>query len=159
MAGRFINHQGIQKNTPSLRFGNISMMFPEPIPHPRGFLQESFLVEMRSLSGYSGSPVIVYLPEMASFGDIVADTSFHMAVLDSAWLLGIVWGHTQWFENILEKDRETRISEEWTVATNSGISQVVPVWKIRDCLELKQLADEREASEKNLAEQRKESDK
>lgn len=70
-----------------------------------------------------------------------------------------MWGHTQGFENVLEEDKKTRIYEKWTVATNSGISQVVPVWKILECLEVKQLVDERRASEKVLAEQRDESAK
>lgn len=83
MAGRFIDYEGVQRNTPSLRFGNISMMSPEPILNERGFRQDSFLVEMRSIVGYSGSPVMVYIPLLGSFGEITADTVPHMAIMDS----------------------------------------------------------------------------
>lgn len=59
MVGRFINHEGTQQNLPSVRFGNIAQMPIEPIKQDTGFLQESFLVETRSVGGYSGSPVFV----------------------------------------------------------------------------------------------------
>jgi hypothetical protein len=59
MIGRFISHDGKKINHPSARFGNLSMM-PGAIRHPGGYDQESFAVEMRSISGYSGSPVFIY---------------------------------------------------------------------------------------------------
>jgi hypothetical protein len=62
--GRFITHDGKQRNLPSLRFGNIAMMPLEPVAHPDGYLQESFLIESRSLSGYSGSPVFAIYPQI-----------------------------------------------------------------------------------------------
>src|SRR5260370_9388505 len=61
MLGRFINHEGKQCNTPTARFGNIAMMPQETISHD-GHDEVSFLVEIRSISGYSGSPIFVYLP-------------------------------------------------------------------------------------------------
>lgn len=54
MVGRFINHEGKQRNAPSLRFGNIAMMTKVRITSPYGIDQESLLVEVRSLPGYSG---------------------------------------------------------------------------------------------------------
>jgi hypothetical protein len=60
MVGRFSAQDGVQRNTPTVRFGNISMM-----PSSE---QRNFLVEHRSLPGYSGSPVFVwinpYLPRL-----------------------------------------------------------------------------------------------
>jgi hypothetical protein len=58
--GRYVNHQGRQQNSPTVRLGIISMLPREKILHPRGTLVDSFLVEVRSLSGYSGSPVFLY---------------------------------------------------------------------------------------------------
>ena len=55
--GRFINHEGKQQNLPTARFGCIAQMPIEPVDG-----QESFLVETRSIGGYSGSPVFVYIP-------------------------------------------------------------------------------------------------
>lgn len=65
LIGRHVNHEGKQRNLPSVRFGNISMMPLEPIRNSRGLLQESFLVEARSIGGYSGSPVFVHIPPFA----------------------------------------------------------------------------------------------
>jgi hypothetical protein len=60
MVGRFINHEGRQQNAPTVRFGSIAMMPNEKITSPYGIDQESFLVEVRSLPGYSGSPVFLW---------------------------------------------------------------------------------------------------
>ncbi len=54
MVGRFIGHEGKQKNLPTVRFGNISMMPEEPIKFPKRPPAKMFLVECRSISGYSG---------------------------------------------------------------------------------------------------------
>ena len=59
--GRFLGHDGRERNLPTARFGRISMMPLKPIKNPTtGLLEESFLIESRSLPGYSGSPVFVY---------------------------------------------------------------------------------------------------
>ena len=55
--GRFIGHDGQQRNTPSVRFGNISMMPHEPRIDSQA--KEAFLIDCRSMPGYSGSPVFV----------------------------------------------------------------------------------------------------
>ena len=67
MVGRFVTHEGRQRNIPAARFGNVSVLPYEPVRVGLGGLaQERFLVEEHSFSGYSGSPVFVYhqlLPE------------------------------------------------------------------------------------------------
>ena len=63
MVGRFVGHDGRQRNLPSARFGNISMMPMEPVKGEAGVLVDAFLVETRSQAGYSGSPVFVYHEE------------------------------------------------------------------------------------------------
>ena len=69
--GRFVNHEGRQRNLPSARFGNVAMMPDEPIRHNhrisinsdyhdvREYNDVSFLVDIRTVSGYSGSPVFI----------------------------------------------------------------------------------------------------
>jgi hypothetical protein len=47
MVGRFINHEGKQRNLPALRYGNIAMMPLEPIiQQETGITQESFFVKI-----------------------------------------------------------------------------------------------------------------
>jgi len=62
MVGRFIGHDGHQRNTPAVRFGNIAMMPDEKIKAADGTEQEGFLVELRSVPGCSGSAVYIYSP-------------------------------------------------------------------------------------------------
>lgn len=119
--GRFIQHDGMQKNTPIVRFGAIAMMPGEPIRQDeRGFGQESFLIEARSLSGFSGSPVMLYIPPFSNRfvggdfeGGVQQDTT-------TMALLGIDWG-------------SLRLGDE--ALTNTGIMAVVPVWKLSELLE------------------------
>jgi len=62
MVGRFITFDGKQRNTPVVRFGQISMLPAEPVEVDGGRAQEEvFLVECRSIGGLSGSPVFVDL--------------------------------------------------------------------------------------------------
>jgi hypothetical protein len=86
MIGRFIKHDGRLTNTPSVRFGNLSMMVDQ-IDHPTYGTQESFAVETRSMGGYSGSPVFVYpSPWNMNRGNIQIGNT-------KVFLLGIDWGH------------------------------------------------------------------
>ena len=63
--GRFITHEGRQRNLPTARFGNISMMPWEKVTNRMGLDQESFLVEGRSRPCYSGLPLFVFLSAFA----------------------------------------------------------------------------------------------
>jgi hypothetical protein len=89
-------HAGIED--PVVRFGNISVWPSRGILHSKtGLPQQSFLVEMRSQSGYSGSPVFVTIdggtarlkPEPYN------PTARSFESLDDPWVafLGIDWGH------------------------------------------------------------------
>ena len=91
--GRFIDLGGRQRNEPMVRSGIISMMQVAPItvkgmPWPQ---EPSLFVEMRSRTGFSGSPVLVYIDRLASrFVDTeieVDPLKFH-----GPWLLGVQWG-------------------------------------------------------------------
>src|SRR6266852_9284872 len=60
--GRFISHDGKQRNRPVMRFGNISMLPDQDAPVGVGdHDQLAFLVECRSLGGFSGSSAFVKL--------------------------------------------------------------------------------------------------
>jgi hypothetical protein len=163
MVGRFINHDGRQKNSPAVRFGNIAMMDREKIHiEGTGFDQESFLVEVRSLPGYSGSAVLLYSPcaindmserrEGRKKGEYPAGTTIVTPAFgDDNWmapkgpfLLGIDFCH-------INRDAPVRIAdgskmrEGWFVEENTGMAGVIPAWKIAEiinCEELKMLRGE-----------------
>jgi len=64
MVGRIVTKDGLLRNTPSARFGNISMLPEEQFERRTDVWVDAFLVETRSQAGYSGSPVFVYRKKM-----------------------------------------------------------------------------------------------
>jgi|ERR1017187_540675 hypothetical protein len=160
MVGRFINREGKQKNTPSVRFGNIAMMGGERIESEEiGVAQESFLVETRSLPGYSGSAVFIYSPcamndmsqkrfgrtrKAGLFGSGKLDNLDIRALTDSKgpYLLGIDWCHIHRRAMVFNRDGK-EIQEKWYVEENTGMAGVVPAWKIAEVLNCEELMTSR----------------
>jgi hypothetical protein len=131
--GRFINHEGKQRNHATARFGCIAQMPCEPIRQDTGFEQESFLVEARSTSGYSGSPVFLYVPAFSG-GPSRFNTNWSLG----PWLLGITWGHINDYEPVRdEKYRpvEPANPKKMQVRINTGMMAVVPAWKLAEMLD------------------------
>ncbi len=140
MVGRFIQHEGRQRNTPVVRFGNISMMPWEPVTNMRGIKQESFLVEMRSLSGFSGSPVFVHIPPLA-----LRPGKESLEVTSYFWLLGVDWGNFSIDEEVREgRGSKDPVKEGWVVRSSSGQALVVPTWRLQELLNREELAMARE---------------
>ena len=141
MVGRLMNHEGKQRNLPTARFGHIAMLPLEKIYNEaQGIMQESFLIESRSISGYSGSPVFVHL----FCGFAPRPKQSKRTKIGEWWvrLLGINWGHFP----IKEK-----VAEEWVEEYNTGMEVVVPAWKLMELLNVKQITGAREGTERKLA--------
>lgn len=138
MVGRFVSHEGRQRNTPIVRFGNISMMPWEPIEHARGIEQESFLLEMRSLSGFSGSPVFLI-----------------RGTID--YLLGVDWAHMASYDEVKKMNPNTGrlegVPEGYVVKSNSGQMAAVPAWKLQELLDQEELVTQRKRSDERLEKQ------
>jgi hypothetical protein len=124
--GRFINREGRQRNTPTARFGFIAQMESEPIEHG-DWSRESFLCEVKSIGGFSGSPVFL-TPDW----NIRAAYGVERPVDSFPPLLGIDWAHIQSFE--CARDRDGREIENIRYATNTGMMAVVPAWKLEGVL-------------------------
>jgi hypothetical protein len=62
MIGLFVSHHGGSRNVPSARFGNVAMMADDntPISTEGNYCSPCHLIDMRSRSGFSGSPVFIY---------------------------------------------------------------------------------------------------
>lgn len=109
LVGRLITPWGQQRNVPAVRFGNISMMADpsEPAIGYENVLREAFLVECRSLSGFSGSPVFCSTTRRYDWDGKMPTpllgqpryTKHRRYPLPAPegtfgpWLLGIDWGH------------------------------------------------------------------
>ena len=113
MVGRFVNHQGVAQNEPALRFGNISVGLTSiATSGPKGPRpQESFAVEMRSRTGFSGAPVCVYRTGQ-TLAPVPEDAQRFWG------LLGVNGGY------VLDENGE-----------NTFLNGVVPAWKITELLE------------------------
>ena len=137
--GRFVTHEGRTRNLPTARFGNIAMLPHEPVRNPEsGIDQESFLVEARSVSGYSGSPVFVYIPPMALRPpQRILSNSSH-----GPFLLGVDWGHLGGKD--LVRDRSGRPAEEgFHILQNAAMMTVVPAWRLQELLDTEEEVESR----------------
>jgi hypothetical protein len=179
MIGRFIGHDGRQRNTPAVRFGNIAMMPHEKIKTITGFEQESFLVELRSMPGYSGSAVYIYstntiqdmstkrkgesMAPITDFNLFGPDAQKHIHLMDlkmtpkGPYLLGIDWSHLNNEARVLDMVGKQH-PEKLFVRENAGMAGVVPAWKIAEILESEPLVNARRELEVRLAKKRAETD-
>jgi hypothetical protein len=142
MVGRFRGHDGKERNTPAIRFGNIAMLPHELVSQlpARKHDQESYIVEMRSISGFSGAPVFVYdsadaLPNWAR--DEAGYGTKLLALEDSnpfLFLLGINWGHLQ--------------AKEYLV--HSSMAGVVPGWQLLDLLDSEEARIQRKERDQEI---------
>ena len=131
MVGRFIAHDGKEENQPLARFGNIAMMPRESVLDGREMLVEAYLVEIRSLPGFSGSPVILHVGPANCRGNGTM-TRFYE---ESLGLLGIDTGHKMLTSEVRDKATRQKADVPWHVLQNTGVSIVAPASKIRDVLE------------------------
>jgi hypothetical protein len=143
--GRFVNSDGVQRNLPTVRFGNLAQMPGEPLKQDRQisgvnrpFEQESYLIEAKSISGFSGSPVFVTWS--------ITSTRPEGKKYDGTHLLGVSWGYVMDWERV--HDNSGRLLELGTkVRVNTGMMGVVPAWKLYDLLMRPDMVAKRTADE------------
>jgi hypothetical protein len=126
MMGRLIGRDGRQQTNPTVRFGHLAMM-PEDVIRKDGLKQESFLVDLTSLSGNSGSPVFIY----EDSNHFPGDTSSRFF---GVRLLGINWGFYRRKERVLTGDEANPRETDYWIDDNSGFACVIPCWKISELL-------------------------
>lgn len=130
MVGRFINHDGKERNIPVVRFGTIAMMPEEPLVI-NGQAQESFLIEIRTIPGFSGSPVFIHMPGEAR----LKDADFNPNPADRKLLdqfgylekcLGIEWCRVKGDTATIPLIN----GSAYDVQVTSGMSGCIPAWRI-----------------------------
>lgn len=153
--GRFVDHEGNQRNSPVVRFGNVAMKEVVRVLQekrdPRRH-QQSLLVEARSISGFSGSPVFVW--RSSTFVTGGSELVISPVVSSHVALLGVAWGHHDRMAAVVDREGNP-VDPEWSVATNSGLMFVVPAWKVADVIEQSELAEGRVQREAKRALDRK----
>jgi len=167
LIGRLVTHDGIQRNKPLVRFGSISLMADpsEPVKTRDG-AHEAFLVDCRSLSGFSGSPVLVSTEQsyvMDNAKKVIRSERIRRGEPEEPqlprakiepvsitgtygpWLLGIDCGHIPlWKPVYSEKDQARQFEKpgHW-VEANTGIAYVLPAWEVMSVLNREDLMHER----------------
>lgn len=162
--GRFVNQEGEQRNTPAVRYGAIAQMPSDPIVTGIG-PQEAYLAEIRSIAGYSGSPVIALIPgardpniikmlagnaptsdaEKFAKQTIARARSTNSPLPGSFMFLGIDSGHLRRFEPVLDRGQnETGMFVE----SNTGMAIVIVAWKLAELLDSKEVRRMRDDAKK-----------
>jgi hypothetical protein len=150
MIGRFVKHDGKLINNPSVRFGNLSMMV-DNIEHPGLGTQESFAVEMRSMGGYSGSPVYVHPSAWNMNRRVTNIGGQHL------FLLGVDWGHIVDHSEVQVKIVSTEVLAKGPdrqvsyVAANTGMNGVVPAWRLAEMIKNNPWTEAVKNEEKRIA--------
>ncbi|WP_144299925.1 trypsin-like peptidase domain-containing protein [Elioraea rosea] len=147
MIGRFINHFGSAVNSPSVRFGYISVM-PTPILQPKlNIEQHCFCIDLHFRTGYSGSPVFIYrtpgydLEQRLGQGN---ERAFLMAGTNLLMFLGIHFGQFSEIWDITTAPGSPSgnyegsvplISKKSIIYGLSGMTCVLPAWSILEVLD------------------------
>lgn len=142
MIGRFRIHAGCERNLPTVRFGNIAAMNEEPLYNDFTKLnQESYLIEMRSIAGFSGSPVFTYIhPLNPRFNQLPGQPeSTDIRTLNIAVkLLGIQWGQISY--TVIAEDEN---HQKYKLKVDSAMEGVVPIKKLMDLIDSQEMVDMR----------------
>lgn len=156
MVGRFIHHAGKKHNVPSARSGIISNM-----PHPNEPVRisnddtepEAFLVEMRSLSGFSGSPVVLTLPFSQGYLSLERNSIIERDRIEiGAWLLGIDRASFYIRDSVRELSHDGTLllkSETLFVNSHSGHAVVIPAWRLTEMINSETFVRARKEAEEN----------
>jgi hypothetical protein len=156
MLGLFTEHHGGNRNTPSARFGNVSMLAS---PHakvrmPTGSEQPCHLVDTHSRGGFSGSPVFVYRTSGSDLSKMDERDPFGVPTKTDVLfgLLGIHCG--QFWEKLefrkAEADVEAQrlpVLEGDRLRVPSSMTLVMPAWRISTLLDSEPFAVVRNSRE------------
>jgi|CXWL01.1.fsa_nt_gi hypothetical protein len=130
MVGRFRGIYGEDEVIQTMRFGNISALPKAKLPTKRGKF-ESYLIEMRSLPGYSGSPVFAYQENAIKKGPVGNFWSIAHGLY--SWLIGIDYCHI--VDKVeIKNAQDEAFSENAYVEGASGLAGVIPVDRIVELL-------------------------
>ena len=114
----------------------------------RAFDQESFLVDMRSQSGFSGSVVVIYFTQPGTLSVIIGEKRPWRTLISEYWVLGVDWGHLPVRQRLLDNGGEQR------VLIDSSMAGVVPAWRLTELLnDVAEVLKPRQRAEAGLAEQ------
>jgi hypothetical protein len=166
MTGLFADQHGGERNTPVARFGNLSLLADDhaPIEQPNGVLRPSHLVDMRSRTGFSGSPVALYRIPGFDLSNIPAKPQplprpgeFDLRLVPKfVALLGVHCGQYRDEVEVVRSPPKhpqgegAPIHEGDELYIQSGMTIVVPAWRITELMNLEVFEVARKEREERL---------
>ncbi|MDO8953522.1 MAG: hypothetical protein Q7V63_01580 [Gammaproteobacteria bacterium] len=126
ITGLFKHYAGNTRNSPIVRIGNIALMPSEKI-QVNEHLIDAYLIESRSISGLSGSPVFVNLGDVRKLDDKV----MHAKGDHIPPLFGLICGHFDSKKEGVDAISDMTSNQE---KINVGIAIITPVAKLAEML-------------------------
>jgi hypothetical protein len=155
MAGMFANSPGDRRNAPVARFGNVARAPNDdaPIKLETGVRLPCYLVDMRSRTGYSGSPVFVYRTLASDLRPMIEGGVTHVSAEKTMFnLLGVHCGqYPEDFKAAKSHARGDPLVEGDEIEGPSAMNVVVPAWAIQDLLNDQRLQNMRTERDKRRA--------
>lgn len=140
--GLFSEHHGEERNIPVVRIGNIAAM-PSSISTDLGYTKgniDAYLIESRSTRGLSGSPVFWSMGHSRYVGSKLVRATHGADAGGVFVLMGLVHGHY---------DEPKNKTSHVFGPINTGIALVIPMEKIKEVLDQKELAMKRSKDVEN----------
>jgi hypothetical protein len=129
-AGLFVPHVGVARNYPIVRFGKVALL-PEEKINWGGRESDLYLIESASYGGNSGAPVFVFVPAAGSQERGPGPPAVRLA--------GVLVGYFGEVEAVGPQSGNSRTM----AAYNTGVSAVVPAYKLQEILFGEELSRQR----------------
>jgi hypothetical protein len=145
--GLFVHHYGTDRNVPVVRIGNIAAM-------PEGLVKTgigeivAYLIEARSVGGFSGSPVFLNQSLVRSVNGQVGFATNYSQRSGHFYLMGLVHGHFKSEIAGVDLTIEDNAREE---KINAGIAIVVPITQVLEIINQPLIRDKEAPIERELA--------
>jgi hypothetical protein len=147
--GLFRSHYGANRNIPIIRVGNIAANLGEPVYTAYAGYIQAYLIEARSISGLSGSPVFICSPELNVIAGIARARGQKLEASVGLGILGMMHGH---FDVPNLNEDVVSDSEEPERGVHTGIGVVIPVQKVIETIQHPDLTEMRKETAKKLRE-------
>jgi len=144
VVGLYGSHFGQLKNVPITRIGHIALMPGEPVISHRGELP-AYLIEGKSISGLSGSPVFLNAP-MWRVKDGIPAFLKHPLIFPIGMVLGYHSVESREDQIPVPAIQGEPVADGPAVDRNTGLTTVVPIERVIEMVETPELKEKMKAA-------------
>jgi hypothetical protein len=153
MLGLFADEPGQDRNAPVGRFGNIAAMpsGTRLIKQPNGSRQPSFVFDIHSRSGFSGSPVFVFRTATFDMQKLIrSQGSPYKAKKYPHPFVRLLGVHCAQYHDLVafevvgsKSSEKIALDGYWRICLPNSMTIVIPAWEITNMIDLKKFANKR----------------